>query len=157
MSDIDYRDFAFSSEEETDEQKSSSDEDEDHNTDDDSDMDEYASFDTEVERYQYDQVRYQGIPNQRKYQIAKKTNKGEDQKKIKAGKQDKPQSTRKSAKQDKPKALPKSRKEQESQVEKPVEVSQAGEIRFDCEDNLWYTYHKGNDRIYISGKCIEGL
>ena len=50
--------------EQIDEQKSSSDEDEDHNSNNDSDIDEHAIFKKDVERYQYDQARYQGIPYQ---------------------------------------------------------------------------------------------
>ena len=178
MSTIDYEDYAYSSEEESQQIKeqefidtsagnpdgleeddfenasnntSDEDEDEDHNVD----IDEYTSFNTDLEKYQYDQLRWNSISNPRKYTIAKKKGKeeGKAQKKAKARKEDKSQRSTK------PKALPKSRRKGKDEAsttsELEVETPKEGEIHFDSSEDLWYSYKK--DGIYISGKYRKGL
>ena len=106
------------------------------------DFDEYASFGTDLEKYQYDQGRWNGIPNPRKYTIAKKKSRKQ---KTKSPKDDEPGSSKR-AKRSKPKAVPKSTQEEDLPTE--------GEIHFDTEESLWYT-HK-NDDIYVTGKHRNG-
>ncbi|CAD6563750.1 MAG: hypothetical protein ASARMPREDX12_000046 [Alectoria sarmentosa] len=174
MSTIDYEDYAYSSEEESQQIKeqefidtsagnpdgleeddfenasnntSDEDEDEDHNVD----IDEYASFNTDLEKYQYDQLRWNNISNPRKYTIAKKKGKeeGKAQKKAKARKEDKSQRSTK------PEALPKSRRKGKDEAsttsELEVETPKEGEIHFDSSEDLWYSYKK--DGIYISERA----
>ena len=128
----------------------------DHNTD----INEYASVSTDLEKYNYDQMRWHGIPNLRKYCLSKQSDKGEGkrQKTDTPKKDEKSEVTVKPVTQDKPKALPTSGRKSKSQDEAPLgpaqEIPKDGEIHFDTRENMWYTYKK-ND-IYISGKYREG-
>ena len=79
-------------------------------SDDGPDIDEYANLDRDLEKYENDRVRWNGIENVRKYHIAKKKSKVEDQKKRKDNGEEEAKRTTKPRKQDKPKALPKSRR-----------------------------------------------
>lgn len=156
MSTVTYGDFVFSSEdedqhasagfgpEEDDSDQASvhmsdedEDEDESENENENSsniiDVDEYASFNTDLEKYQYDQLKWNGAQNLRKYKIVK------NQKKPKAP----------------PKSKRKSKSKREAPLEPGVEIPKEGEIHFDTRGNLWYSYKK--DEIYISGKDGEGL
>ena len=125
------------------------------------DIDEYDSFNTDLEKYQYDQAKWDGMQNVRKYHIVKKKNKAEGTKQTKAKNKDKPQQdtehTTKRAKQGKPKALPKSKGKRKSKAEAPLAPAADnqidGEIHFDARENLWYSYKK--DGIYISGQYRE--
>ena len=139
MSTINYEDFVYSEEENENEQIGEPDHHDDHDegsvgSDDisteanhlDNDIDEYASFDTDLEKHQYDQLRWNGISNSRKYVIKQKS------KKTKTT----------SSKEDKPAKQP--------QGQQAVDLPKEGEIYFDTAGNLWYT-HKNND-IYVSGK-----
>ncbi len=81
---IDYTDFTFSEDEHQqnhdsiDEDSSvenfqhNTDKDEDEVSDHETDIYKYASFFTDYERYQFDQARWNGIPNSRKHTIGKK-------------------------------------------------------------------------------------
>lgn len=158
-------------EDQDEDQDADQDEDQDEDEDQDADDDEYASFFTDYERYQYDQLKWNGIQNPRKYTIAKKKEESGDQKKARATKpekQDKPEALpkyrrngkskiEKSKKQDRPKALLKSRRKGKSKIEAPaepaVEIPKEGEIHFDNRGNLWYSYKK--NEIYVSGKHGE--
>lgn len=165
---IDYDNFSFLSEDQCDQDKKNFHEDdpandldsnfeEDEVTDHRTDFDEYASFFTDYEKYQYDQLRWNGISNTRKYTIVKDKRKGrgegESQKKVSNSEVDK------SAKQDKPKALPKPKKRGMKKTDVPLDqvmdVPKEGEIHFDARGNLWISYNKRN--IYVSGKQTEGL
>lgn len=118
------------------------------------DIDEYASFKTDLEKYQYDQGRWSGIPNPRKYVIAQKSRKRkaknpkEDQPgtSAKPAKRNKPAKPRKPAKPSKPEAVPK--------FTQAVDLPKEGEIHFDTEERLWYTYK--NVDVYVTGKHENG-
>lgn len=85
-------------------------------SDDGPDIDEYANLDRDLEKYENDRVRWNGIENVRKYHIAKKKSKVEDQKKRKDNGEEEAKRTTKPRKQDKPKALPKSRRKGSGQA-----------------------------------------
>ncbi len=142
MSAIDYEDFAYSSEEENeqmegldDEGSVGSDDISAEVNDSNNDIDEYASFETDLEKYQYDQGRWNGIQNPRKYVIAQKSRK----QKTKNPKEDEPGPSVKPAKRSKPEAVPKSTQ--------AADLPKEGELHFDTEENLWYTYK--NVDIYV--------
>lgn len=118
------------------------------------DVDEYASFATDYERHQYDQLQWGGISNLRKYPIAKKNSK--ESQKARTKKENESLRGTKPEAQDKVRALPKLKKESKTKEEAPgeaVETPKEGEIHFDNRGALWYTY-KHND-IYLTGKYIE--
>lgn len=174
MSRIGYKDFVYSSEEEYKQMNKKTrsqhsmlnNEDDlfrssDHGSDDGShsddslDHDEYANFATDLEKYRYDQARWQGIGNVRKYHIAKKKDKGEHQSKRKDDGNEKAKLATKPSNQDSPNTLPESRKKEKRDVEVPtqeptVQIPKEGEIHFDSRGDMWYSYQK--DGIYISGK-----
>lgn len=178
MSEIGYGDYAFSSEEDVqqveeqehmtdsgyqqdnddlDEDGSTRDpdqtSDEDDSSNDGTDIDEYASFSTDYEKYQYDQVRWAGISNPRKYGVASKKDRGEGEGQKKSKRTTKPE------KQDKPKPPAKSRRKITSKAETPLEpvvtIPKEGEIHFDSRENLWYSYKKQG--IFVSGKRRENI
>lgn len=167
MSTTDYEDFVYSSEEENQQTKEQDNHDldeegsvgsdhisveTDHLND---DVDKYASFNTDLEKYQYDQLQWNGIPNLRKYTIAQKNDKGETKgPKRKGSKEDEPETTVKRRKRSKSKSLPRSTSEDMIGVKAPgeptVNIPKEGKIHFDTKEDLWYTYKKID--IYISGK-----
>ena len=152
MSLINYADFAFPSEDEHYQDEHHLDEDDLIETDGDEgeisdhspDSDEYASFFTDYEKFQFDQLRWHGIPNTRKYNIVKKKGKGEGEEEEKERR----------AKEDKPKAGPKPRRSK-SVVSSVQGVPDGEGIHFDIGGDLWHTYMKKD--IYISGKQEEGF
>ena len=163
---ITYDDFSFLSEDQCDQDEknfqegdpandldSNFEEDEvsDHRTN----IDEYASFFTDYEKYQYDQLRWNGVPNTRKYTIVKKKRKGRGDEES----QEKNFEVDESGKQDKPKALPKPKKRAMKKTDVPldqvVNIPKEGEIHFDARGNLWVSHN--NKNIYVSGKQTEGL
>ena len=163
---IDYDDFSFMSEDQCDQdekdfQEDDSENDLDSNSEEDevpkprTDIDEYASFFTDYEKYQYDQLRWNGIPNTRKYTIAKKKRNGKGE----GESQKKRPKVGESGKQNKSKTLPKPRKRGNNKTDVPldqaVDIPEEGEIHFDARGNLWISYSKKN--IYIAGKRSEGL
>ena len=156
MSLINYADFAFSSEDEHHQDEHHPDEDDLFETDCDDgeisdhgpDSDEYASFFTDYEKFQFDQLRWHGIPNTRKYNIVRKKGKGKGE-----GEQEGKGKERR-AKEDKPKAGPKPRRGK-SVVSSVQGVPEEEGIHFDIAGDLWFTHKK--EEIHISGKQEEGL
>ena len=132
--------------------------DEDDSSDDGSDVDEYANYNTDLEKYQYDQLRWNAIHHSRKYTIDPR-HKEERRMKAKAQKEEKARKIIKSEEQAKSEASPKAKREGRKKVKAPVataaEVSVDGEIHFDTLENLWYTYRKGG--IPVSGKWTEAF
>ena len=139
----------------------------DHSHDDDQisehreDIDEYASFLTDYEKYQYDQVRWHGIPNSRKYDIVKKDTvkrkaKGKTERKNQEKKSKEDTSARSTGrkKHGKPKPHPRSSKRSKSKsavpLEQAVEIPKGGQINFDASGGLWYSHKIGD--VYLSGK-----
>ena len=168
MSLIDYRDLAFSFEDDYqldgyNAAESDSYEELDFDYDEDDvlshyeDADEYAVISTDYEKYQLDQKRWDGIANPRKYLTVKEKAKGkakrEDQEEI--------------SKEDTSACSTGIEKSDEEPNNKPVVPSEqavtipkGGEIHFDARGNLWYSHKKGC--VYLSGKnekaqLYEGL
>lgn len=153
MSGFSYEDFAFSSDEEIDEEAPNDQktcDDTEDGSDDGSppnvttDWDEYADFETDQEKHDYDQSKWTGIQNTRTYQ--KKVQRGTTRKpkangQVKAKRVAKAESQKKQRK----------RKENALTTQKPiVQTPKDREIYFDITGALWYSYLK--DGIYISGK-----
>ena len=120
------------------------------------DIDEYSSFLTDHEKWSFDQQRWDGIPNFRTYQ-AKKEAKGRKrghQRKTKAEKEVKSVGNTKPSNGDKPKATlnPKAKTstKKEQPTEQAVQIATDGEIHFDVEGNLWYSYKKNG--VYLAGE-----
>lgn len=119
----------------------------DHSTD----FDEYASFCTDYEKYQYDQVQWGGTSKTRDYRIAKKLrkDKGEVQDQANSANVDN------SKNQDGSKALSKRRKRGKNQPEVPCDETEdiviEDGIYFDDNGNLWYTHWIRG--LFLSGKC----
>ena len=151
MSPIDYTDFTFSDDEHEQNPDSpdedhllqnsehNTDEDEDEVPDHDTDIDEYASFYTDSERYRFDQLRWNGIPNSRKHIIGKK------EKEVKPA-----PDARQSKLEAPPKASRKRRGKKQDPLDDAVKIAREGEIHFDNKGALWYS-HKHNN-VYLSGK-----
>ena len=132
--------------------------DEDDSSDDGSEVDEYAKYHTDLAKYQYDQLRWNGIGNSRKYTIDRR-HQEERRMKSKAMKEEKARAIIKPEEQDKSNARSKAKREARKKVKAPVtttaEVPADGEIHFDTLDNLWYTYHKAG--VSVSGKWTGGF
>ena len=130
--------------------------DEDQISDHREDIDEYANFSTDYGKYQYDQVRWNGIPNPRKYTIVKKKAKGkrEGENQEKETKEDKSARSTRRKKQDKPNPHPSSSKRSKRSstvpLEQAVEIPKGGQINFDARGGLWYSHKVGD--VYLSGK-----
>ena len=132
--------------------------DEDISSNDGADIDEYANFNTDLKKYQHDQLRWNGIEHSRKY-TRDPRHKEERRRKAKARKEEKAKTIIKPEEQDKSEASPKAKRKGKKKVAAPLataaEVPVEGEIHFDTLENLWYTYHKGG--IPVSGMCTEGF
>ena len=114
--------------------------------DDGTDIDEYASFNTDLEKHQYDQTKWNGIQNARMYQ--KKEKGGPNKKANDNGKKSQKQlgSLNQSNR--------KRKRDPQTPTPKPTaKPPKDGEIHFDTTGALWYSYLK--DGINISGKCRE--
>ena len=126
--------------------------------DDDSDVDEYAGYHTDLEKYQYDQLRWKGIEHSRSYTIDPKHNE-KRRMQAKARKEEKAGMIMKPEEQGKSKARSKAKRKGNKKVKSPVataaDVLADGEIHFDALDNLWYTYHKGG--IPVSGEWTDAF
>ena len=134
---IDYTDFTFSEDvhqqdhDSLDEDNSiqnfqhNTDEDEDEVSDHETDIYKYASFFTEYERYQFDQLRWNGIPNSRKHIIGKK------EKEVKPA-PNAPQSKLEA----RPKASGKRRSKKQEPRDDAVKIARGGEIHFDNKGAL---------------------
>lgn len=122
------------------------------------DVDEYAAFETDLEKYMYDLEKWNGIHNTRKYITKKKKNEGEDQRKRKYDGEEEAKRPAKSRKLGQLNSLAQTSEHGEHEEEVPMQeptvpVSKEGEIQFDMAGNLWYEYHK--DGIFIAGKYRE--
>ena len=124
--------------------------DEDDSSDDGSEVDEYANYHTDLEKYQYDQLRWNGIGNSRKYTIDPR-HKEERRMKYKAMKEQKAKTIIKPEEQGKSNARSNAKREgKKKPVATAAEAPADGEIHFDTLENLWYTYHKAG--VPVSGK-----
>ena len=132
--------------------------DEDDGSDDGSDADEYANYRTDLEKYQHDQLKWNGIEHSRKYTIDPRHNE-ERRMKARARKEEKAKMIIKPEEQGKSGARSKAKRKGNEKAKSPVataaEVPADGGIHFDTLENLWYTYHKGG--IPVSGKWTEGF
>lgn len=114
------------------------------------DIDEYASFSTDYEKYQYDLLRWGGTSNTGNHHIAKKLRKdeGEVQDHANSAKVDN------SKDQDGSKALSRSRRKGKKQPDVVCDESEdviiEEGIYFDDKGDLWYTHWIGS--LFLSGK-----
>lgn len=155
MSSFDYNEFAFSSDDENLQIDYENDEDDlvedpNHHSNKDepehhlTEIDEYAIFETDEEKYRHDQQQWNGMPNPRKYTIRSKPAKGKGE----AGSQRQAENKKKDKAQDvKPRKKRTSKKE--ASPDESVAIPEEGEISFDGIGNLWYTHKK--DNIFLSG------
>lgn len=118
--------------------------------DDSTDIDEYASFFTDYEKYQFDQARWGGTSNTRKSHIAKKQRKDNEE----VQDQENSAQTDTSKDQDGSKTLSKPRRRGKNQPDVPsdeteIVIIEEG-IHFDASGNLWYTHWIGS--LFLCGK-----
>ena len=111
------------------------------------DVDEYAAFATDLEKYNYDLRKWNDIQNTRKYVTKKKKNKGEDERKQE---HDVEEGTKRPGKSRK---LPNSLEEETPTQDPTVQNPEEEGIDFDATGNMWYSYHK--DSVFICGKYRE--
>ena len=163
MSQINYDDFQFSSEDDNHKDEHSIDEEstcmeleeDDEIGPQNVDIDEYLSFSTDLEKHTCDQLRWDGISNTRRYDIAKRNTKtkqeGEGQLQSGAEEAEKPARNSIPDKQALTKLKNKRKfKGEDSSDEETEEDLQLGEIHFDVSGDLWYTHQEGG--VYLSGK-----
>ncbi len=158
---IDYTDFTFPEDEHQqnhdslDEDSSvqnfqhNTDEDEDEVSDHETDIYKYTSFFTDHERYQFDQARWNGIPNSRKHTIAKKEEKVESVSDFNFAKQSKLEA--------RPKASREGRSKKQEPVDDAVKTAREGEIHFDNKGAIWYSHKRKREILILMVKGMCGM
>ena len=113
------------------------------------DVDEYAAFETDSEKYMYDLGKRNGIQNTRKYVPKKKKNEGEDHRKRKHNGEKAAKRPLKSRKVEQLNPLAQSSDNEEYEEEASTQDStvqneeeEVEKIDFDMIGNMWYEYHK---------------
>ena len=172
MPKISYEDYEYASEEEKNDKHNqrSTDHGEDEgsesasndgsSSDEVADVDEYAAFEIDSEKYMYDLEKWNGIQNARKYVLKKKKDEGEDHRKRKHNGEEEAKRPSKSRKLEQLNPLAQSSDNGEHEEEASTQDStvqneeeEVEKIDFDMAGNMWFSYHK--DGIFISGKYRE--
>lgn len=125
------------------------------------DFDEYAAFETDLEKHGHDLEKWNGIQNTRKY-VTKKKNGGEDQRKRKRNGDEEAKRTTKSRRLGQPNSLAQSSENEKHEEEAPtqeptVQVPKEGEIHFDMIGNMWYSDQKDGSGRREPWKSLESV